>query len=127
MMFTVAVRRDFIARHYLIGGDFGAENELHAHHYYVEMQLRGPELDEYGYLVDIVEIESVLDSLSEYYRNSTLNDLPEFEGRNPSVERLAYHLCRAFERRISAETVTAVTARVWENDIAWASYRMERR
>jgi 6-pyruvoyltetrahydropterin/6-carboxytetrahydropterin synthase len=32
-MYTVAVRRDFIAQHYLIGGDWGAENELHAHHY----------------------------------------------------------------------------------------------
>ena len=25
-MYTVAVRRDLIARHYLIGGDWGAEN-----------------------------------------------------------------------------------------------------
>jgi 6-pyruvoyltetrahydropterin/6-carboxytetrahydropterin synthase len=32
-MYTVAVRRDFIAQHYRIGGDWGAENELHAHHY----------------------------------------------------------------------------------------------
>ena len=44
-MYTVAVRRDFIAQHYLIGGDWGAENELHSHHYQAEVQLEGAELE----------------------------------------------------------------------------------
>ena len=30
-MYTVSVKRDFIARHFLIGGDWGRENEPHAH------------------------------------------------------------------------------------------------
>ncbi|MBT7783576.1 MAG: 6-carboxytetrahydropterin synthase, partial [Anaerolineae bacterium] len=56
-MYTVAVKRKFVAQHFLIGGDWGAENFLHSHHYQVELQLEGATLDKHGYLVDIVDIE----------------------------------------------------------------------
>jgi 6-pyruvoyltetrahydropterin/6-carboxytetrahydropterin synthase len=29
-MYTVSVKRDFIASHFLVGGDWGNENECHA-------------------------------------------------------------------------------------------------
>ena len=38
-MYTLAVQRDFVAQHYLIGGDWGAENFWHSHHYRLEVQL----------------------------------------------------------------------------------------
>ena len=38
-MYTVSVKQDLIAQHYLIGGDWGAENEPHSHHYEVEVRL----------------------------------------------------------------------------------------
>lgn len=125
-MHTVAVKRDFIARHYLIGGDWGAENELHAHHYQVEVQLQGLALDKHGYLVDIVDIETNLQTLVGYYRDKTLNDLPEFEGLNPSIEHFSRILCTSLAQRIQAPNLSAVTVRIWENEIAWAAYRMER-
>ena len=53
---------NFIARHFLTGGDWGAENDLHAHHYQIELQLHGDQLDEHGFLVDIVDIETRLGS-----------------------------------------------------------------
>ena len=40
-MYTLAVRRDFIARHFLIGGDWGPENFPNSHHYILELQLKG--------------------------------------------------------------------------------------
>ncbi|RQW02823.1 MAG: 6-carboxytetrahydropterin synthase, partial [Calditrichaeota bacterium] len=40
-MYTVTVIRDFISRHFLIGGDWGAENDLHSHHYKIELMLEG--------------------------------------------------------------------------------------
>ena len=121
-MYAVAVKRDFKAQHYLIGGNWGEENVLHTHHYCVELQLRGRELDRYGYLTDIAEIESLLDARVHYYQDRTLNDLPEFSGLNPSIERFAFVLCKAFVDTIKATTVHIVTAKVWESDIAWASY-----
>ncbi len=124
-MYTVAVKRDFIAQHYLIGGDWGAENELHAHHYQVELQLHGRQLDRHGYLVDIVDIEAALDALVARYRDQVINNLPEFEGLNPSIEHFSRIFCRALAAHIQAQNILSLTVRLWENQIAWASYQIE--
>ncbi len=123
-MYTVAVKRDFVAQHFLFGGDWGAENEKHSHHYVVELQLEGPTLDQHGYLVDIVDIEHNLDALVAYYRDRTLNDLEQFAGLNPSIEHFTRIMAEALASRIQAPTLSALTIVIWENEIAWASYRM---
>jgi len=123
-MYTVAVKRDFVAQHFLIGGDWGAENFKHSHHYVVEAQLEGETLDRHGYLVDIVDIETHLNALVAHYRDQTLNDLPEFSGLNPSIEHFSRILCESLAARIKAHTLSHITVKLWENDIAWAAYRM---
>ena len=123
--YTLAVKRDFVARHYLVGGDWGAENELHSHNYRVEVQLEGKMLNEHGYLVDIVALEVHLGELVAYYRDQTLKELPEFAGLNPSLEHFARLLCRELLSRLK-EPLSAVRVKIWENDIAWAAYREER-
>jgi 6-pyruvoyltetrahydropterin/6-carboxytetrahydropterin synthase len=123
-MYQVAVKRDFIAQHYLIGGDWGAENVKHSHHYQVEVQLEGKSLDEHGYLVDIVDIERALDDLVAAYRDKTLNQLPEFKDLNPSIEHFSRILCQSIAGVIQAANLSAVTIKLWENEIAWTSYRM---
>ncbi len=122
-MYTLAVRRDFVAQHYLIGGDWGPENEKHSHHYAVELRLEGETLDQHGYLVDIVDVEARLDALVARYRDRTLNDLPEFKGLNPSIEHFSRILCQRLAEQIEAPNLSALSVTVWENDIAWASYR----
>jgi 6-pyruvoyltetrahydropterin/6-carboxytetrahydropterin synthase len=122
-MYTLAVQRDFIASHYLVGGDWGPENQLHAHHYRVEVILEAPELDRHGYIVDIVDLETNLEDLVDYFKDQTLNNLAEFKDLNPSIE----HFCRIFLKTISgkikAKNLTALTVKIWENEIAWTSYR----
>jgi 6-pyruvoyltetrahydropterin/6-carboxytetrahydropterin synthase len=125
-LYSVAVKRDFIAQHYLVGGDWGSENEKHSHHYQVELILEGAELDRHGYLVDIVDIETHLNTLVQRYRDQTLNDLPEFSGLNPSIEHFTRILCSELSARIQAPNLQALTVRIWENEIAWASFRLER-
>jgi 6-pyruvoyltetrahydropterin/6-carboxytetrahydropterin synthase len=125
-MYQLAVQRDFVAQHFLIGGDWGAENEKHSHHYKIELLLEGKELDQHGYLVDIVNVEANLDALVAYYRDQTLNDLPEFTGLNPSIEHFSRILCTTMAERIEAQNITALTITIWENEIAWAAYRLER-
>ncbi len=124
-MYTLAVKRDLVARHYLVGGDWGAENDLHSHHYWVEVQLAGKTLDQHGYLVDIVALEAHLQELVAYFRERTLNELPEFAGMNPSIENFARLLGQDLMSRIQ-EPISALTVKIWENDIAWAAYREER-
>lgn len=124
-MYVVAVTRDFVAQHYLVGGDWGEENQRHSHHYQVEVELAGEILDRHGYLVDIVDIEIHLDALVEYYRDQTLNDLPEFVDLNPSLEHFARIFCRQLKERIKAATLETIRVKIWETGIAWASYREE--
>ena len=124
-MYTLAVQRDFVAQHFLIGGDWGAENEWHSHHYRLEVILAGKELDRHGYLVDIVDVESNLEALVEHYRDKTLNDLPEFDGLNPSIEHFTRIVCHGLAQRITASNLSAVTVKIWENEIAWAAYRLD--
>ena len=124
-MYTLAVKRSLIARHFLFGGDWGRENEPHSHHYQIEVQLQGKELDKHGYLVDIVEVEARLEELLGYYRDQTLNDLPEFKGLNPSIEHFARLFCGQLREKLQAPNLTALQVTIWENEIAWTAYREE--
>jgi 6-pyruvoyltetrahydropterin/6-carboxytetrahydropterin synthase len=125
-VYTLAVRRDFITRHFLIGGDWGPENFPNSHHYVLELQLRADELDQHGYLVDIVDVSRHLDELVGYFGEKMLNDLPEFEGLNPSLEHFARILAKALDQRIQAPNLRALKVILWENANAWASYKLRR-
>lgn len=122
-MYTVTVRRDFIARHILLVADAGPENEPHAHHYAVEVRLYGDELDQHGYLFDICDVETPLEKLVEYFRDTLLNDLPEFRDLNPSLEHFARIFFRLLQQTFNSDNLTALGIRIWENDEAWAEYR----
>ena len=124
-MYTVSVNLAFRAWHYLVGGDFGPENERNDHNYVVEAILEGPGLDEHGFLVDITAVRAALEDAEERYAGSTLNEFPEFEGLNPSVEHFARILWEFITARIPTDSLTALAVRVWEDDEAWASYRRE--
>ena len=125
-MYTLSVKRDFIARHFLIGGDWGSENFPNSHHYVLELQMSGSELDGHGYLVDIVEVETHLDELVNYYKEQMLNEKPEFEGLNPSIEQFARILATSLSGRIKAGNISLLKVVLWENEYAWASYELKR-
>lgn len=121
-MYTVAVKKDLIARHFLIGGDWGAENEPHSHHYEIEVRLEAGQLDEHGYLVDIVKIEEELQAAIDYFGESMLNELPEFKGLNPSIEHFSRIVCERLLQAIAPPGAGRFTIRIWENDTCWAAY-----
>ena len=125
-MYTLGVRREFIARHFLIGGDWGAENFPNSHHYILELQLQGTELDQHGYLVDIVDVEQHLDEIVGYYKEQMLNEKPEFAGLNPSIEHFSQILATTLSDRINAKNISMVKVVLWEHQNAWAAYSVER-
>jgi 6-pyruvoyltetrahydropterin/6-carboxytetrahydropterin synthase len=125
-MYKVSVRGNFVAEHFLIGGDWGPENQKHSHDYQVEVRLKGATLDRHGYLVDIVDIKAHLESLLNYFQSKTLNEMPEFEGLNPSLEHFARIFCQALSSRIESPNLSAITVKLWEDESAWAAYRQER-
>jgi 6-pyruvoyltetrahydropterin/6-carboxytetrahydropterin synthase len=125
-MHTLGVKRDFIARHFLIGGDWGAENFPNSHHYTLELQLEGKDLDQHGYLVDILDVEKHLDEIVSYYKEQMLNEKPEFTGLNPSIEHFSRILATSLNERIQAANITALKVVLWENESAWAAYTLKR-
>ena len=125
-MYTLGVKREFIARHFLIGGDWGPENYPNSHHYTLELQLQGEQLDQHGYLVDIVDVEKHLDEIVSYYKEQMLNDKPEFAGLNPSIENFSRILAVTLSDRIKAENISTLKIVLWENESAWASYELKR-
>lgn len=124
-MYRLCLLREFEAFHYLIGGDWGPENETHAHPYRLEWILEGPALNEHGYLVDLVDLDSRLDHVVRRYLDQVLNDLPEFDGLNPSLEHFARLLNERLSDSLSRGGLTASEVRLWESSTAWASYRRD--
>ena len=124
-MYTVAVQCEVICQHYLIGGDFGPENHPHSHHYRIEARLMGRELDVHGFLVDIDDLNARLQAAVGRFRDRSLNDLPEFEGLNPSIE----HLCRILHEGLAAglpvRAPATLRVTIWESPHAWAAYTRE--
>ena len=122
-MYTVAVTRDFIASHKLIGGDWGAENFPHAHHYVAEVSIESAQLDKHGYLVDITEIEAALAKTVDYFRDSMLNDKPEFAGLNPSIEHFSRIISEKILPLIHPPGTGSLTVKLWENTACWSAFK----
>jgi 6-pyruvoyltetrahydropterin/6-carboxytetrahydropterin synthase len=120
-MYELAITRDFIARHYLVGGDWGAENEVHSHHYRAEIRIAGDRLDRHGYLIDIVELDRAIGTVIGEVGECVLNDLPAFAGLNPSLEHFARILWEMLTARVSLGGRT-VTVKLWESERDWAAY-----
>jgi 6-pyruvoyltetrahydropterin/6-carboxytetrahydropterin synthase len=125
-MYSLGVRREFIARHFLIGGDWGPENFPNSHHYTLELVLEGNELDQHGYLVDIVDVEKHLDDIVGYYKEQMLNDKSEFAGLNPSIEHFARILATTLSERIQAKNISSLKVVLWEHANAWAAFQVDR-
>lgn len=123
MTYRLGLQRDFEARHFLIGGDWGVENVEHAHPYRVEWVLEGTALDDHGYLVDLVAVEELLETTLRAYRGAVLNEMAEFTGLNPSLENFARLLATRLAAGLDRRRLSAHVVRLWESPTAWASIR----
>ncbi len=125
-MYHVSVQQDFIAQHSMIGGDWGEESDLHSHHYVLEVELAGAELNKDGQLMDLNDLLDNVDQRVEYFRDQNLNEMPSFEGVNPTSENFARVLCEEINKEIYAGNVDSLMVRLWENESTWASYTLQR-
>jgi len=124
--YELLVDRSFVAQHYLTVPDPDPpEGTVHSHRFTVEVLLAGDSLGEYNYLVNINDLVALLDDLEQRYRDAVLNDLPEFEGENPSVERFARVISDRVHDGLSTDRLDSLTVRVWEDDLARASYETD--
>ncbi|MFC6905176.1 6-carboxytetrahydropterin synthase [Halalkalicoccus tibetensis] len=121
-MYRVSVSTEFVAQHFLTVPDPGPEGEVHSHHYGLDVACEGPELNEYGYLLDIDDLTRAVDGIEERYRDELLNDREEFAGLNPSVEHFARIVADRLAGDLSMPEVETVQVTLHEDDVAQVSY-----
>ena len=122
-MYGVSVSRTFVAQHYLTVPNAGPEGTRHSHTFTVRATVRGSELNEYEYLVDIDELSAAMDETVGAFRDKTLNTLPGFEGKNPSVERLCLVFGERLCERINPTHATELEIEIDEDTTATVSHQ----
>lgn len=122
-MYAVSVSHTVVAQHSLTVPDAGPEGEPHSHTFGIEATFRGPELNEYGYLVDIDRVTGALAATVEQFRDELLNDLPQFEGLNPSAEHVARVVGDELLTRLDPSGASELSVRVTEDDVATVTHR----
>jgi len=129
-MFSLAVRDHVMIAHSFRGAVFGPAQRLHGATYVVDVEVRTPELDRDGLVIDIGILARELSAALEPWRYRNLDEVPEFAGQNTTTEFLA----RALHQRLAAKlralhgdgTLAALPAAMkvslHESHVAWAAY-----
>ena len=121
MTYTIAVETTFIATHSLVLAD--EPESLHEHEWQVEALVGADELDADGVVIDFHLLKGLLtNAVSELTTTESINDLPEFAGRNPSAEHVACYIHQRLARTLPAG-VLLVEIRLWEAPTCHAIYR----
>ncbi len=120
-MFLIKVKGNFSAAHQICDYPGDCSN-LHGHNWKVQIVIASSELDELGMACDFREAKKILnDSLSEL-DHSYLNDIPDFEGENPTSERIAKTLYDNISAQLP-EHLDLQSVEIFESDTSSVEYR----
>lgn len=118
--------------HSFKGDVFGPAQKLHGATYIVDVELRRPDLDNDGVVVDIGLAGQVLRSLLSQLNYRNLDEEPAFAGRNTTTEFLARVIFERLKERIQrgelgpgARQLTSMRVTLHESHVAWAAYECE--
>ncbi|MEF7616566.1 6-carboxytetrahydropterin synthase [Aquincola sp. MAHUQ-54] len=128
-MYAVNVRDHFMIAHSFAGAVFGPAQRLHGATYVVDLELRRPELDPDGVVVDIGLAASVLHEELAKLNFRNLDEEPAFAGRNTTTEFMARVVFDRVAARIAggdlgahAAGLQSLRVTLHESHIAWAAY-----
>ncbi|MEF8834860.1 MAG: 6-carboxytetrahydropterin synthase [Candidatus Thermoplasmatota archaeon] len=130
IIYSLSLNKNFTAEHFLpmIEGD---ENRLHSHDYNLSIRIEGNELDKNGFLIDIVRLNQIVDSMIDGYKGRVLNELESFEGENPTLENFSRILYDDLVSRMKVQAekeirrISSIEVFLWESEEANASYQEE--
>lgn len=120
-MYELKVITRFAAAHRLTMVGAKCEN-LHGHNWKIEVVLTGDRLNDAGVLMDFGEIKAHLREIMARLDHQFLNELPMFEGRQPSSERIAAFVAEQLDRAIGGPAVRVSRVSAWESDDACATW-----
>ncbi len=123
-LYALTVRTSFSAAHRLREYE-GTCERLHGHNWQVEVTVEADVLDSRGMAVDFRAIKGALGETLAGFDHRYLNEVPPFDGLNPSSENLARHIFEEMERKVPGP-VRVARVTVWESDDARAEYSRPR-
>ena len=88
-MYSVTVRDHVMIAHSLKGQVFGPAQRLHGATYVVDVELKRPDLEADGIVVDIGRAAEALRRVLAELNYRNLDEVPAFAGRNTTTEFLA--------------------------------------
>lgn len=120
-MYEVSVECDFDAAHSLRGYQGKCES-LHGHRFRVVANLRVPELNPIGIAYDFVALRQHLEAILSRFDHAYLNEVPPFDGINPSSENIASTVWGELSTRLKGAKVTVSSIQVWESPESCVTY-----
>lgn len=121
-MHTIFKDFQFAAAHSIRGHTRGCEN-LHGHNYRVRVYLAARELDDLGMVLDFADLKAMMQEVVGPFDHRVINDVPPFDERNTTAERLSEYVWEEVGRRLAGQPRVEVTrVEVWENDSSCAVY-----
>ena len=120
-MFEVSARQHFDAAHYLRGYRGKCES-VHGHRFEVVVSLRAEVLDDIGIAYDFAIIKGHLREVLGRLDHTLLNEIPPFDGINPSSENIAYLVYEELQPRLSGASVSISSVQVWESPESCVTY-----
>jgi 6-pyruvoyltetrahydropterin/6-carboxytetrahydropterin synthase len=120
-MYELKVATRFAAAHRLAMVGAKCEN-LHGHNWKIEVYLVGNQLDQAGVLMDFGIIKTRLREIIARLDHQFLNELPMFQGRQPSSERIAVYVAEELRKTIDAPGVRVSRVSACESEDSCATY-----
>jgi 6-pyruvoyltetrahydropterin/6-carboxytetrahydropterin synthase len=128
-MYSVTVRDHIMIAHSFKGEVFGPAQRLHGATYVVDVELRRPELDADGIVVDIGRAGEALTRVLADLNYRNLDDVPALAGRNTTTEVLAKFIFDGVVTAIAggelgpgAHAVHEIRVTLHESHVASASF-----
>jgi len=119
---TVFKDFQFAAAHAIRGHTRGCEN-LHGHNYRVRVHVAARELDALGMVLDFADLKAMVEEVVGPFDHRVINDIPPFDERNTTAERLSEYVFEEIVRRLAGQERVRVTrVEVWENETSCAAY-----
>lgn len=127
--FTVCVRDHVMIAHSFQGELFGPAQRLHGATYVVDVELRRPELDPNGVVVDIGRASDALRAILAELNYRNLDDDPALKGINTTTEFLSKLVFDRMLARIArgdlgsgSDGLSSMKVTLRESHVAWAAY-----
>ncbi|MCU0591154.1 MAG: 6-carboxytetrahydropterin synthase QueD [Desulfobacterales bacterium] len=120
-MYELKVITRFAAAHRLTMVGTKCEN-MHGHNWKIEVVLQGDRLDSAGVLMDFGDVKALLRGIIARLDHQFLNELPMFEGGQPSSERIATFVADQLQQALDVPTVRVSRVSAWESEDACATW-----